>query len=73
MNISEEATVEAEYFDDDLVDLEALLGDDAFMSTEAWLSCIYCIILIPTKFKRLVWQYILGYNWDPSVNFKYMD
>ncbi|KAK1370969.1 Calmodulin-binding transcription activator 3 [Heracleum sosnowskyi] len=35
MNISEEATVEAEYFDDDLVDLEALLGDDAFMSTEA--------------------------------------
>ncbi|XP_074334877.1 calmodulin-binding transcription activator 3-like isoform X1 [Apium graveolens] len=35
MNISEEATVEAGYFDDDLVDLEALLGDDAFMSTEA--------------------------------------
>lgn len=32
MHISEEATV-AEYFDDDLVDLEALLGDDAFMST----------------------------------------
>ncbi|WOG84524.1 hypothetical protein DCAR_0103708 [Daucus carota subsp. sativus] len=35
MNISEVATVEAEYFDDDLVDLEALLGDDSFMSTEA--------------------------------------
>lgn len=35
MNISEESTVEAEYLDDDLVDLEALLGDDAFMSTEA--------------------------------------
>ena len=35
MNNSDEAAVTADYFDDDLLDLEALLGDDTFMFAEA--------------------------------------
>lgn len=38
MAVSDEAAATAEFFDDDLLDLEALLGDDTFMFNEARLD-----------------------------------